>query len=92
MKHYVVLISLVAACGGLLFGFDTAVISGVVPFIKPYFNLSDAELGLAVSSVLLGCIAGTQLAGKPGDVLGRKKNIIDHGPLVCHFCFRKRND
>jgi SP family arabinose:H+ symporter-like MFS transporter len=76
MKPYVVLISLVAACGGLLFGFDTAVISGVVPFIKPYFNLSDAELGLAVSSVLLGCIAGTQLAGKPGDLLGRKKTLL----------------
>lgn len=76
MKPYVILISLVAACGGLLFGFDTAVISGVTPFIKPYFDLSDAGLGLAVSSVIAGCIAGTQLAGKPGDVLGRKKTLL----------------
>lgn len=76
MKPYVVLISLVAACGGLLFGFDTAVISGVTPFIKPYFDLSDAGLGLAVSSVIAGCIAGTQLAGKPGDVLGRKTTLL----------------
>lgn len=76
MKPYVILISLVAACGGLLFGFDTAVISGVLPFIKPYFNLSDAGLGWAVSSVIAGCMIGTQLAGKPGDILGRKKTLL----------------
>jgi MFS transporter, SP family, arabinose:H+ symporter len=76
MKPYVILISLVAACGGLLFGFDTAVISGVIPFIKPYFQLSDAGLGWAVSSVIAGCIIGTQLAGKPGDIVGRKKTLL----------------
>ena len=76
MKAYVVLISLVAACGGLLFGFDTAVISGVIPFIRPYFALSEAGVGWAVSSVILGCILGTQLAGRPADRYGRKKTLI----------------
>lgn len=76
MKPYAVLISLVAACGGMLFGFDTAVISGVIPFIKPYFDLSDAGLGFAVSSIIVGCMAGTQLGGKPGDVLGRRSTLL----------------
>lgn len=76
MKPYVILITLVAACGGLLFGFDTAVISGVIPFIKPYFGLSDAGLGWAVSSIIAGCILGTQLAGRSGDALGRKKTLL----------------
>lgn len=76
MKPYGILITLAAACGGLLFGFDTAVISGVIPFIKPYFKLSDAGLGWAVSSIIAGCILGTQLAGKSGDALGRKKTLV----------------
>jgi hypothetical protein len=45
MKANALLISLVAACGGLLFGFDTAVIAGVTPFIKPVFALDDFGLG-----------------------------------------------
>ncbi len=73
MKSYVVLISVTAALGGLLFGFDTAVISGTINFIQPYFGLSEAGLGWTVSSLLFGCIAGVSLAGKAGDYYGRKK-------------------
>jgi len=76
MKGYVVLISVVAALGGLLFGFDTAVISGTINFIQPYFGLSEAGLGWTVSSLLLGCIAGVFLAGKAGDHYGRKKVLM----------------
>jgi SP family arabinose:H+ symporter-like MFS transporter len=76
MKGYVVLISVVAALGGLLFGFDTAVISGTINFIQPYFGLSEAELGWTVSSLLFGCIAGVFLAGKAGDHYGRKKVLM----------------
>jgi sugar porter (SP) family MFS transporter len=61
-----------AALGGLLFGFDTAVISGTIPFIKEYFTLSDAMLGWAVSSALIGCVAGSLSVGKPGDLFGRR--------------------
>jgi len=66
------LTSFVAALGGLLFGFDTAVISGTIPFITKYFNLTDTLLGWAVSSALIGCLIGSITAGKPGDILGRR--------------------
>jgi len=64
--------SFTAALGGLLFGFDTAVISGTIPFITKYFNLSDALLGWAVSSALIGCVVGSVAVGKPGDLFGRR--------------------
>lgn len=70
---YLFTISIVAALGGLLFGFDTAVISGVVPFIEKQFLLSGAEIGWIVSSLILGCIVGVILSGAPADKYGRKK-------------------
>ena len=76
MKGYVILISVVAALGGLLFGFDTAVISGTINFIQTYFGLSEAGLGWTVSSLLFGCIAGVFLAGNAGDRFGRKKMLM----------------
>ncbi len=76
MKYNVILISLVAALGGLLFGFDTAVISGTINFIQPYFGLSEAGLGWTVSSLLFGCIIGVSMAGKIGDKHGRKKVLM----------------
>ena len=76
MKGYVVLISIVAAFGGLLFGFDTAVISGTINFIQPYFGLSEAGLGWTVSSLLFGCMVGVSIAGKAGDHYGRKKVLM----------------
>jgi sugar porter (SP) family MFS transporter len=66
----------VAALGGLLFGFDTAVISGTIPFITEYFKLDDVLLGWAVSSALIGCILGAIAVGKPADVYGRKNTLI----------------
>ena len=76
MKGYVILISIVAAFGGLLFGFDTAVISGTINFIQPYFGLSEVGLGWTVSSLLFGCIIGVSIAGKAGDHYGRKKVLM----------------
>ncbi len=76
MKLYVLLISVVASLGGLLFGFDTAVISGTINFIQPYFGLSEAGLGWTVSSLLFGCTVGVFLAGKAGDHYGRKKVLM----------------
>jgi SP family arabinose:H+ symporter-like MFS transporter len=72
-KLYLYLISIVAALGGLLFGFDTAVISGVIPFIEKQFSLSGTEIGWVVSSLILGCIVGVILSGAPADKYGRKK-------------------
>jgi len=73
---FLLLVTFAAALGGLLFGFDTAVISGAVPFIKTYFALDDIALGWAVSSLLVGCIAGVIISGKPADILGRRKTLL----------------
>lgn len=71
-KRLMYLCSFTAALGGLLFGFDTAVISGTIPFITEFFHLSDAMLGWAVSSAMVGCIIGSMTVGRPGDKFGRK--------------------
>lgn len=73
---YVFLISCVAALGGLLFGFDIAIFSGTIPFIQPYYNLSNAELGWTGSSLYLGCIIGTLVTGYFTDKHGRRLPLI----------------
>lgn len=73
------LLSITAALGGLLFGFDTAVISGTLPFITPYFGLTEATLGWAVASVILGAMAGLLFAGELSDKFGRKRVLIAAG-------------
>jgi sugar porter (SP) family MFS transporter len=64
--------ALIAALGGLLFGFDTAVISGTTDWLKQQFLLSDATLGFTVSSALIGTIIGSIVVGRPADALGRR--------------------
>ncbi|MBB6501953.1 sugar porter family MFS transporter [Pedobacter cryoconitis] len=73
---YLVAITLVATLGGLLFGFDMAVISGVLPFVKQQFSLSPAAEGWFVSSALVGCIIGVAFAGDLSDRFGRKKMLM----------------
>jgi len=75
-RGYVYLISLVAAVGGLLFGFDIAVIAGAIPFITRHFSLTAGHLGMAVSAVALGCMLGSSVAGFISDRIGRKKVMI----------------
>jgi MFS transporter, SP family, sugar:H+ symporter len=67
----VVLIASVAALGGLLFGYDSAVINGAVSAIEDHFQISSATLGFAVASALLGCVAGALTAGRLADKIGR---------------------
>ncbi len=78
MRPYIFLVSLTAALGGLLFGFDTAVISGVIEFIeKPeVFNLNVISKGWVVASILIGCMGGCCIAGYMGDRFGRKYSLI----------------
>ena len=64
--------ALVAALGSLLFGFDTAVISGTTGALRRVFGLSDNLLGFTVSSALLGTMVGSLLAGRPADWWGRR--------------------
>jgi sugar porter (SP) family MFS transporter len=73
---YVGLLCLVAALGGFLFGYDTAVISGAIGFIRGLFGLDAAKMGWAASSALVGCVAGVAAAGVLSDALGRKKGLI----------------
>ena len=75
-NRYIYKATLVAAVGGLLFGYDTAVIAGAIGFMKTYYELSDAMTGWVASCALLGCIAGSMYAGKLSDVVGRKKVLM----------------
>nr|WP_315030367.1 sugar porter family MFS transporter [uncultured Chryseobacterium sp.] len=68
--------TLVASVGGLLFGYDTAVISGAIGFMKNYYQLSDVMTGWVASCALLGCIVGAMYSGKLSDYAGRKKVLM----------------
>lgn len=78
---YLLFIALTAALGGFLFGYDTAVISGTIGFVKSKFALDAVMEGWFVSSALVGCIAGVSFAGELSDRLGRKKMLIASGLL-----------
>lgn len=67
--------TVVAALGGLLFGFDTAVIAGTTDALTSFFGLSPAGLGLTVSIALWGTVIGSLLAGYPGDRWGRRDSL-----------------
>lgn len=73
---YLYLVCLVAALGGFLFGFDTAVISGTVSLVKSDFSLNAVSEGWFVSCALLGCIIGVSCSGKLSDKYGRKIVLI----------------
>ena len=73
---YIVLISLISALGGYLFGFDFAVISGALPFLKTQFGLNAYWEGFTTGSLALGCIAGCLLAGRVSQLYGRKPALL----------------
>ena len=75
-SRYLYFICLIATMGGLMFGFDVAIISGAVPFIQPYFGWNELELGWGVSSLLVGAIIGAFTSGILSDMYGRKKVLI----------------
>ncbi len=72
MKRTLISSAVVAALGGLLFGFDTAVISGTTDWLQRIFDLSSAQLGFTVASALIGTIVGALFIGKPTDKYGRR--------------------
>ena len=78
---YLIGISLIAALGGFLFGFDMTVVSGAIPFLEKVYGLSGARLGWAVSSCILACIVGAAFAGKLADAFGRKRVLFGTGVL-----------
>jgi sugar porter (SP) family MFS transporter len=73
---YVMFLGCTAALGGLLFGFDIAIITGAGPFLTTRFQLNDVSLGFAFSSLLFGCVLGSFLAGRLTDRYGRKRMLV----------------
>lgn len=73
---YLTLTVLVATLGGLLFGYDTAVISGAIGFLQEHFGLTAPMKGWAASSALVGCVIGVTMAGQLNDRLGRRTTLI----------------
>lgn len=78
---YVTFICSVAALGGLLFGYDTAVIADAIGFLTVKFNLDPTMKGWAASCILIGCMVGVILAGSFSDKLGRKRTLVLAGLL-----------
>ena len=75
-KYFIGLVAAIAALGGFLFGFDMAVVSGIIDPVKQQYGLSSAQEGLFVSSALAGCIAGVGFSGYLSDKIGRKKVLF----------------
>src|SRR6266700_2439394 len=73
---YVVLLAITTAISGFLFGFDTAVINGVLLLLRRQFALSNLQTEVAASSLLLGCLLGAAGASMIGDRYGRRKSLI----------------
>ncbi|RPI27939.1 MAG: MFS transporter [Acidobacteria bacterium] len=78
---YVVRVCLVATLGGLLFGYDTAVIAGAIGFLQKKFALGPAMEGWAASCALLGCVIGVTISGAFSDRFGRKRLLVLSGAL-----------
>tara|TARA_B100001057_G_scaffold18352_2_gene16958 strand:+ start:8774 stop:10111 length:1338 start_codon:yes stop_codon:yes gene_type:complete len=75
-KNYLLKITMIGALGGLLFGYDTAVISGAIGFLETKFSLDVNQKGFAVSSAIFGCILGVMVSGNLADKVGRKKALL----------------
>jgi len=76
MKTYLILVCFVAAAGGFLFGFDTSVISGVIEYLVPKFDLSVGQKGWTVACILIGCMIGSAFSGRISNKYGRKKALM----------------
>ena len=74
--RYLTRVVMVAALGGLLFGYDTAVISGAIGFLQEHFELDATMKGWAASSALVGCFIGVAFAGELNDRLGRRVALL----------------
>jgi MFS transporter, SP family, xylose:H+ symportor len=75
-SRYVIGISFISALGGYLFGFDFAVISGALPFLRTTFHLTEWWEGFLTGSLALGCIVGCLFAGRLADRYGRKPGLM----------------
>ena len=74
--HYLIFLSVVAALGGFLFGYDAAVISGTISQVTSRFSLDEIQVGWFVGCALIGSIIGVLMAGKLSDHWGRKVTML----------------
>jgi SP family arabinose:H+ symporter-like MFS transporter len=81
-KRALVIAAAVASMGGLLFGYDTLVISGAIHYLGECFSLNAAGIGWAAGCALVGCVAGSAMAGAVVDKIGLKKGL-----MLCAICF-----
>ncbi|WP_019393121.1 sugar porter family MFS transporter [Priestia filamentosa] len=82
MKHsvwYIAVISMAAGMAGLLYGYDTAVISGAIGFLQELYGLSPFMEGFVISSIMVGGIIGVGISGYLGDIFGRRKILMAAG-------------
>jgi MFS transporter, SP family, arabinose:H+ symporter len=83
ISGYVIFMAIVAAIGGILFGYDTAIISGTTELVKNQFHLTDIKEGWYVGCALIGSICGVLIAGTLSDRLGRKITMLISAALFC---------
>jgi SP family arabinose:H+ symporter-like MFS transporter len=81
LNNHLLVTCLIASLGGLLFGFDTAVIAGTTGALTSTYHLSPLALGITVSSALWGTVLGAAFAGKMGDIAGRRTCLRALGML-----------
>src|ERR1700720_598879 len=82
-NRYILGISFISALGGYLFGFDFAVITGALPFLRQQFGLDAYWEGFATGSLALGAIAGCLVAGSVSDRYGRRKGLLLAAGIFC---------
>ena len=75
-RGFVILTSITVAIGGFLFGYDTAVISGAILFVRSQFHLGPVQTEVTVSIVLAGALAGCAVGGYLGDRYGRRPTLL----------------
>ena len=80
---YMIFLAVVSAIGGILFGYDTAVISGTIGIVTQQFSLDTMQQGWYVGCALIGSIAGASFAGMTSDAIGRKKTMLIAAVFFC---------
>ncbi|MEV7378485.1 sugar porter family MFS transporter [Streptomyces lydicus] len=80
-KRFIVGIAAIAALGGALFGYDTGVISGALPFMEDHFGLTSLGEGVITSALLIGAAFGSLIGGRMSDALGRRNSLLWAGAV-----------
>ena len=80
-KRFIVGIAAIAALGGALFGYDTGVVSGALPFMESHFGLTSLGEGIITSALLIGAAFGSLAGGRMSDTLGRRNSLLWAGAV-----------